>query len=163
MEKKEFSDFARGVISATRIRAMLINRLVDACEELGIDVDALTDRCIYLSGADESVGAPGEGPEDFVRFMTMDNPNFEVFQKEVVQLEPEHSVARFHNCPLYTAWKNAGLPPERITYLCDLACKADFGRASNFSEVILTFPKRLAAGDDYCELDAKRKKSEMAQ
>lgn len=157
MEAKNFSDLAKGVVMGTRLRAMMINSLVDACQDLGIDIEMLADKCFYLSGARESMGVPGDNPDDFIRFMTAENTNFEVFQKEVVQLDADHSIARFHNCPLYTAWKNAGLPMERISYLCDLASRADQGRASNFKNVTLTFPKRLAKGDDYCELDARRK------
>ena len=160
MESTRFSDMAEGFIAGTRLRAMLINSLVDACGELDIDIEALSDKCFFLSGAGESLDAPGDNPDDFIRFMTKKNINFEVFQKEVVKLDPVHSVARFHSCPLYTAWKNAGLPAERIAYLCDLACKADQGRASNFKNVELTFPKRLAQGDPYCELDAKQRTSE---
>ncbi len=155
--EKELSDMAKGIIGATKARANLISDLVCACEEMGIDVEALTDKCIYPSGVEASSNAQGDNPDDFVKFMTAPNANFEVFAKEVVKLDPAHSVARFHQCPLYSAWKEKGLPLERITYLCDIANKSDFGRASNFKHVELTFPKRLAAGDAYCELDAKYK------
>jgi len=129
--------------------------MAQACEELGYDVEALTDKCIYSSGVTASAGAAGDDPDEFVRFMTAEN--VEVFDKEVVQLQPEHSVARFHFCPLWAAWKEMGLSPERIARLCDLACKSDYGRASNFKNTVLTFPKRLACGDEYCQLDARKK------
>lgn len=153
--KETCPDFARGVVAGSKSRGVLIEHMVKACEELGYDVEALTDRCIYPSGVAASAKALGDDPDDFIRFMTA--INVDVFDKEVIQLDPEHSVARFHFCPLYAAWKEMGLPPERISYLCDLASKADYGRASNFENVELTFPKRLADGDAYCELDAKRK------
>lgn len=149
------SDFTRGFVAANKARAALIASMVEACEELGYDVEALTDRCIYPSGVEASDNAPGDGPDDFVRYMTAGN--VEIFDKEVVQLDPEHSVARFHFCPLWAAWKEMGLPQERISYLCNLANKADYGRASNFKNTVLSFPKRLGAGDAYCELDARKK------
>jgi hypothetical protein len=155
--EKELSDMAKGIIAGTKTRANLISSMVCACEELGIDVEALTDRCIYPSGVVASKNVPGDNPDDFIKFMAAQNANFEVFQKEIIKLNPKHSIARFHYCPLYAAWKEEGLPLERITYLCDLASKSDYGRASNFKNVTLTFPKRLAAGDEYCELDAKYK------
>lgn len=153
--KQDCSEFAKGVIAGSKVRGVLIAQMAQACEELGYDADLLTDRCIYPSGAAASAGALGDDPDDFVRFMTAEN--IDVFSKEVVQLDPEHSIARFHFCPLWAAWKEMGLSPERITYLCDLACKSDYGRASNFKHTVLTFPKRLAAGDAYCELDARKK------
>lgn len=153
--KDSCSDYAKGVVAGSKSRGRLIADLTKACEDLGYDVEALTDRCIYPGGAAASAKAAGDNPDDFIRFMTA--INCEVFDKEVVKLEPEHSVARFHYCPLYAAWKEMGLPPERIAYLCDLASKSDYGRASNFKHVTLTFPKRLADGDAYCELDAKWK------
>lgn len=153
--KDEWSDYSKGVIAGSKGRGALIAAMVDACAELGIDVEALTDKCIYPSGVAASKNASGDEPDDFIRFMTA--VNCEVFDKEVVKLDPEHSIARFHYCPLYAAWKEMGLPPEKISYLCDLASKSDYGRASNFKNVVLTFPKRLADGDEYCELDARRR------
>lgn len=151
--KNEISDFTKGLIAGNHGRAILISELISSCEKHGIEVDSIADDCFFKLGAEASKGAHGDGPEDFIRFMTA--ANVELFDKEIIKLDPEHSVARFHYCPLYAAWKEMGLPTERIEYLCDVASKADYGRASNFKNTVLSFPKKLAYGDDYCELDAK--------
>lgn len=154
--REDISDHAKGVIIGNQSRAVLISDLVEACEKNGYDVERLSDECFYRCGVAHSKDAEGDNPDDFVRFMT--SGNVEVFDKEVVKLDPDHSVARFHYCPLCAKWEEMGLPQERITYLCDLASKSDYGRASNFKNVDLSFPKRLSCGDPYCELDAKAKK-----
>lgn len=153
--KENISEHAKGVIIGNQSRAVLISDIVETCEKNGYDIDLVANSCFYKGGVDASRDAEGDNPDDFVRFMTAGN--VEVFDKEVVQLDPELSVARFHYCPLVAKWEEMGLSQERITYLCDLAGRSDYGRASNFKNVDLSFPKRLSCGDPYCELVAKAK------
>ena len=155
---EELSDLTKGMIIGDQGRAVLISDLVCSCEMHGLDVETITDDCFFSFGVEASKDVDGDNPDDFIRFMTA--TNVELFDKEIVKLSPEHSVARFHYCPLYAKWKDMGLPLERITYLCDIASKADYGRASNFKNTEFTFPNRLACGDEYCELDAKFKTTE---
>ena len=143
--KGEISDYTKGLIIGNQGRAVLISDLVSSCEKFGLDVDAITDACFFAAGVEASKDAEGDNPMDFIRFMT--SLNVELFDKEIVKLSPEHSVARFHYCPLYAKWKDMGLPEETIDNLCNLANKSDFGRASNFKNVVLTFPKRLGKGE----------------
>lgn len=150
----ELSEYTRGLIEGNGTRAVLIAKLAQACEEHGIDMGPIAHDCFFQAGAEASKDAPGDGPDDFIRFMT--SMNNELFDKEVILLEPDHAVARFHFCPLYAKWKQMGLPPQRIDALCRLANLSDCGRASNFRDVELTFPKRLGGGDEYCELDARK-------
>lgn len=156
--REDISEKAKGIIEGMETRAVLISDLITACEELGYDVETISDKCFYACGVAASKEIDGDNPDEFVRFMT--DGNVEVFDKEVIKLDPKHSVARFHYCPLSAKWEEMGLPRERVRYLCDLAHKSDYGRASNFKNVVLTFPKRLSCGDAYCELDAKAKESE---
>ncbi len=153
--KEDVSEFTKGMILGTQGRAVLISDLISACTKRGLDVDGITDDCFFKCGVEASKDAVGDNPDDFIRFMT--SVNVELFDKEVVSLDPKHSVARFHYCPLYAKWKDMGLPPETIDNLCNLANKSDYGRASNFKNVELSFPKRLGGGDEYCELDARLK------
>ncbi len=151
---EEFSDLEKGFELGTYSRADLILRIVEGAEKLGLDVEALTDNTVFDMGAAGSKGAEGDNPDDFIRYMTMPGIASKVYAMEAVKLEKEHSIAHIHHCPLVEKWKQLGLSPEKIEYLCYTANKADLGRASNFKNVELTFPKRIGAGDEYCELNA---------
>lgn len=148
------TDLEKGFEMGTYSRADLILRIVDGVEKLGLDVEAVTDEILFSMGAAGTATAEGDNPDDFIRFMTRPGVGHNVYGMEAVRLEKEHAVAHFHHCPLVEKWKQLGLAPEKIDKLCVIANKADLGRASNFKHVELTFPKRIGAGDDYCELNA---------
>lgn len=157
MMKETISELSKGMIIGHKSRAKLISQLMDALEEMQVDeetVKTLVEKVFFRAGAEDSKDYEGDDPDDFIRFMT--RINMEVFDKEIIKTDKDHSVVRFHYCPLHAAWCEMGLPPERIKYLCDVAGRSDYGRASNFKNIKFEMTKRLAAGDPYCELDAKR-------
>ncbi len=154
---ENLTDFEKGFEAGTYSRADLILRIVEGAEALGLDVEKTTDAILFGMGAAGSKGFPGETPEDFINFMMGPEVGRHVYGMEAIQLKKEHSIAHFHHCPLYEKWKQLGLSEERINQLCNIANKADLGRASNFKHVDLTFPKRLGVGDEYCELNAQWK------
>lgn len=154
---ENLTEFEKGFEMGTYSRADLLYHMVAGAEELGLDAEALTDVVLFNMGAASTANATGDGPDDFIRVMTAPGVGANVYGMEAVKLEPDHAVAHFHHCPLVAKWKSLGLSPERIDQLCVIANKADLGRASNFKNVELTFPKRIGAGDAYCELNATLK------
>ena len=68
--KNEISDFTKGLIAGNQGRAILISELISSCEKHGIQVDSIADDCFFKLGAEASKGAEGDGPEDFIKFMT---------------------------------------------------------------------------------------------
>lgn len=155
---ENLSDLEKGFEMGTYSRADLIYRIVEGAKKLGLDPDQLTDTILFDMGAAGTANVPGDGPDDFIRFMTTPGVGANVYGMEAIKLEKDHAVAHFHHCPLVAKWQQLGLDPEQIDYLCITANKADLGRASNFKNVELTFPKRIGAGDEYCELNATLKK-----
>lgn len=153
----KLTELEKGFELGTYSRADLILRIVEGAEKLGLDVEAVTDAMIFSMGAAGMAGVPGDNPDDFIGAMTRPGVSGNVFGMEAVKVEKDHAVAHIHHCPLVEKWKQMGLSPEKIDRLCMIANKADLGRASNFKNVKLTFPKRIGAGDEYCELNATLK------
>lgn len=148
---------AKGLNNGCAQRAAWFHRLLAAAEAQGCDIEKLTDDAIFAFGADGVPENAGSEPRDFLRFMTENPVFYELFGKQIVEESDDHCVIHFHNCPLVSAWKKQGLPPERVDQLCDLANKGDYGKAAQFENVQLTIPKRLGAGDEYCVLCINRK------
>lgn len=154
---KELSKEAQGLKAGIVDRAIWFHLLVEAAEKQNVDIEKLTDDAIFTFGVNLYKDRKVESAEDFVMHMTEEGPGKEVFDQEIISLDKAHSVAYFHACPLVEAWKNYGLSDERVKYLCDLASKGDFGRASNFEGLSISFPKKIAYGDAVCELVADYK------
>lgn len=148
---------AQGLNNGCAQRAAWFDRLLKAAEAQGCNIEKLTDDAIFSFGQEAVSDNCGREPRDFLKFMTENKVFFELFGKEIIEDTDDRCVLHFHNCPLVSAWKKQGLPPKRVDYLCNLANKGDFGKASCFRNVKLTIPKRLGGGDTYCELCIERK------
>lgn len=155
---KQLSEGAKGLKAGIADRAVWFHLLVEAAEKQNVDIEKLTDDAIFTFGANLFNDKKAESAKDFVDLMTEPGPGREAFGQEVILAEDDHAVAHFHACPLVEAWKNYGLSDERVAYLCDLASKGDFGRASNFLQLAISFPKKIAHGDAVCELNVRRVK-----
>ncbi|MBO5371889.1 MAG: L-2-amino-thiazoline-4-carboxylic acid hydrolase [Lachnospiraceae bacterium] len=150
---EKISKEAQGLKAGITDRAIWFHLLVEAAEKQGVDIEKLTDDAIFTFGVNLYKDKKVENAADFVALMTEEGPGREAFAQEVISLDKDHAVAHFHKCPLVEAWKNYGLSDERVAYLCRLASKGDFGRASNFDNIKISFPKKIANGDAVCELD----------
>jgi hypothetical protein len=152
-EYQGMSDEAKGYIEGTHDRAMWLHYLLETAAKLGTDVEALTDEAIFKNGkAATSDWTDVKNAGDFARTMADSVIGREAFKATIVEENDEHAILHFKYCPLVAAWEKEGLSKERIADLCRHACKGDQGRASNFP-ITLAFPKQLAKGDEYCELD----------
>ncbi len=156
-EYPNLSEEAKGYIAGTHDRAMWLHYLLAAAEKLGYDVEALTDDAIFQNGRAATAAWDCKNAEDFARSMTGSEVGRQAFHAEIVEANEDHATVRFHYCPLAAAWLAEGLSDERVAELCRHACKGDQGRASNFP-ITLRFPKQLARGDQYCELDITTKR-----
>lgn len=154
---EKLSEEAKGLKEGIADRAIWFHLLIEAAEKQNVDIEKLTDDAIFKFGVNLYADKKAENPKEFVELMTAPGPGREAFGQEVIKAEEDHAIAHFHACPLVEAWKNYGLSDERIKYLCDLASKGDFGRASNFPDIKISFPKKIAYGDPVCELNAEKK------
>ena len=156
-EYVNLSDEAKGLLDGTKGRALWFHLLLEGAENMGVDIEKLCDYAIYRNGKEAFQGKPGKNALEASHCFAATPVLTELFGAERVLETEDHAVIHFHSCPLYKAWKDYGLSPERIHTLCDMSCKGDYGRASNFP-VTLTFKKRLGIGDEYCVLDFVTKK-----
>ena len=158
MSNKNNSEMVQGLYMGIRQRAIWFHLLLEAAEAQGCDIEKLTDDAIFPYGVGVSANEPGDDPKDMLHHFCGQGPFWEMFEKEIICEEDDLCISHFHRCPLVDAWREYGLDDARIDQLCNLANKGDFGRASNFKNACLDFPKRLGGGDDYCELYITRKK-----
>lgn len=158
MDNSKNSEIVQGLYMGIQQRAIWFYRLLQAAEAQGCDIEKLTDDAIFTYGQAVSKDEKGDDPKDMLAHFCPHNCFWEMFEKEIITEEDDKCIAYFHRCPLVDAWREYGLDDATIDRLCDLANKGDFGRASNFKNAELTFPKRIGGGDPYCELHIERKK-----
>lgn len=79
------------------------------------------------------------------------------FSAEIVADSDEKAVVEIHYCPLVVGWQKAGLSPEEVNDICNLANTRDNGLASELP-LNMGFTTRIAAGDNYCSFVITRKK-----
>ena len=149
---KELTEGAKGLKAGIKDRAIWFHLLVAAAEKQNADIEKLCDDAIFTFGVNLYKDRTCETPSEFVHMMLESPWGRECFDQNLIQDTPQLAEAKFYSCPLVEAWKEYGLDDERIRYLCDLASKGDFGRASNFPKIKIAFPKKLAYGDDCCDL-----------
>ncbi len=78
----------------------------------------------------------------------------DAFGHEIAEKRADHAVLRLNRCPLVEAWNEAGVSPEEIRRMCDIACRVDFGKfeAAGYK---LSFDCRIADGCRSCDLRVK--------
>jgi hypothetical protein len=76
-----------------------------------------------------------------------------LFEPAVERVEEDSIVLSMHGCPLVDAWKAAGLPPEEIDRLCEIAAAVDEGTFEG-AGLSITFLERTGApGSSRCLLE----------
>ncbi len=76
-----------------------------------------------------------------------------LFEPGVEEVDDERTVLSMSACPLVDAWKNAGLLPEEIDRLCQIAAAVDEGTFES-AGLELTFLDRLGRpGSERCLLE----------
>lgn len=79
----------------------------------------------------------------------------ELFEPGVEESGDERIVLRMTACPLVDAWRAAGLDPEDIDHLCQIAAAVDHGTFEG-AGLELTFLDRLGApGSERCLLELR--------
>lgn len=150
---------AAGLRLGIRDRAIWFHLLLEAAEKQGADIEKMTDEAVFRFGREVfTERAKGmRTPDDFAQAMTQPERNQLVFGSEVISSEEGRAVVHFHACPLVDAWKDYGLPAERVAQLCRLARKGDHGRISTLPELELEFTQLIGDGDPVCALVITKK------
>jgi len=83
----------------------------------------------------------------------------ELFAPTIESISHEQAILLLRNCPLVTAWRELGLPPERISQLCEAASAVDHGTFET-EKTCLQFTAQIGKGDPYCRLIIKAQQNE---
>jgi hypothetical protein len=122
----------RELEDAFRNRAHLYRLLLDELEaELGPEkAEALMTRSLERRGQEVAQSLFRDLPPDPIaigdRFLAVSPDAGQMYPHETERSDQAMTI-RVHRCPLKDAWKDAGLPPERIAALCRIAGAFDRG------------------------------------
>jgi hypothetical protein len=91
----------------------------------------LLTRAIYRRGRAMGKSFAKFGPSDLEglqkAFLASVPGGKDIFQPEVLKQEPAKLEIQLHGCPLKDAWREAGLPEEKVSTLCRIAGAVDKG------------------------------------
>jgi hypothetical protein len=139
-------------------RATWFYLLLKTAADMGVDADKLAEQAIWQFGVEKGKRLGDvQHAAGFVAALQC-GYGCGAFDMEVVETAEEQAILRFHHCALVESWKERGLAPEEIARLCRLARFGDLGMVSNFPGLTLDFPKIIAEGDDYCQLNVNAEK-----
>ncbi|TAK42566.1 MAG: hypothetical protein EPO27_16730 [Betaproteobacteria bacterium] len=127
------ADFRRDLIAQMKNRALIYLEMYDVLAgELGAErAEALLTKAIYRRGRGAGAALAKFGPADLAglrdAFLAGVPGGTELFQPEVRRDDGERLEIQLHGCPLKEAWREAGLPEEKVETLCRIAGAVDKG------------------------------------
>ena len=129
----EVDDLRQQLTMALKSRALVYAAVY---EELIPEVGAqraedILKRAIYKRGAAISPKFAAHAPADFVglrdKFLDFVPDHGRLFSPEVRKCDPDGLEIKFHECPLKSAWVEAGYDGEILATLCRIAGIVDHG------------------------------------
>jgi len=121
------------LIGQMKNRALIYLEMYDVLvEEFGAErAEALLTRAIYRRGKQMGARFKRFSPSDLAglreAFLASVPGGREIFQPQVLKDENGALEIQLHGCPLKDAWREAGLPEEKVTTLCRIAGAVDKG------------------------------------
>ena len=165
MDGKKMRNERQGndVRDAHRLRGIMYSYLLDEMErELGREkAQQAFRRATFRRGLDvRKQYGPFIEKGDFEglarHFVESSPAGGSLFQPAIEKADAQCAVLTMSSCPLVAAWKDLGLPAERIKELCDAAYAIDFGTFES-DRTGLSFTHRISAGDSMCRLIIQKK------
>jgi hypothetical protein len=123
----------RDLVAQMKNRALIYMETYDVlAEELGAaKAEELLTRAIYRRGRAMGKSFAKFGPSDLEglqkAFLASVPGGKDIFQPEVLKQEPAKLEIQLHGCPLKDAWREAGLPEDKVATLCRIAGAVDKG------------------------------------
>ena len=123
----------RDLVAQMKNRALIYKETYDVlAEELGeAKAEALLTRAIYRRGRAMGAGFAKFAPADLnglrEAFLASVPGGTEIFKPEVLKQEAAALEIQLHGCPLKDAWREAGLPEDKVATLCRIAGAVDKG------------------------------------
>lgn len=121
------------------------------CEILpAAETERLVRKAIRAYGQYKGLMAPHPYPTLKLVWSFIESGSADTFDAEIAWTSAEFQY-RVRCCPLVNAWRNMGLPPDRIALLCDIAMEGDRSRAAALG-VDMNLRETIAKGDAYCRI-----------
>jgi len=144
-------------------RALMYRHIFDVLEEeYGADrATELMKRAIYRRGVEIGqryrAAAEAGDLEEVGRLFVEGSPaDGALFEPAVDQAAADDRVVlRMTACPLAEAWREAGLPEERVDQLCNIAAAVDEGTFEGAGLRLRFLDRQACAGSDRCLLEIK--------
>jgi hypothetical protein len=127
------ADFRKDLIAQMKNRALIYMEMYDVlAEEIGAaKAEALLTKAIYRRGLSAGKSLARHAPDDLAglktSFLAGVPGGEEIFQPEVLRCDHDRLEMQLHGCPLKDAWREAGLPEEKVETLCRIAGAVDKG------------------------------------
>lgn len=127
------SNDRRDLVGQMKNRALIYKETYDVlAEELGAaKAEELLTRAIYRRGRAMGAGFAKYAPADLAglcdAFLGSVPGGTDIFQPELLKKEPAALEIQLHGCPLKDAWREAGLPEDKVATLCRIAGAVDKG------------------------------------
>ena len=121
------------LIGQLKNRALIYMEMYDVlAEELGPErAEALMTRAIYRRGRSAGNALSKYAPKDLAglksAFLAVVPGGADIFKPHVLRDEPAALDIQLGGCPLKDAWREAGLPEEKVATLCRIAGAVDKG------------------------------------
>ncbi|MDR0600015.1 MAG: L-2-amino-thiazoline-4-carboxylic acid hydrolase [Treponema sp.] len=168
-EAKKNGFLVRNLRNFFEHRALWMYLLCDEARKKGLDpvnfAPAAIRRCgIYhglraLTGLQDAAaqsGARRGGSCKLLKKKLFPPAGRAIFEMRILKVTDDAFDVDFHYCPLVSAWRKQGCPPEEMDKLCQWAMEGDRGIAESFG-CDLELTKTIARGDGICQIRFKRK------
>ncbi|MEK6245139.1 MAG: L-2-amino-thiazoline-4-carboxylic acid hydrolase [Pseudomonadota bacterium] len=126
-------DFRKDLIAQIKNRALIYMEMYDvlSAEAGAARAETLLAEAIFQRGLSAGKSLAQHAPDDLAglkaSFLANVPGGEEIFQPEVLRCDRDHLEIQLHGCPLKDAWREAGLPDEKIATLCRIAGAVDQG------------------------------------
>lgn len=121
------------LVGQMKNRALIYLEMYDVlAEEFGAEkAEVLLTKAIYRRGRKMGAAFKKFAPADLAglrgAFLGSVPGGEAIFQPQVLKNDPECLEIQLHGCPLKDAWRDAGLPEEKVATLCRIAGAVDKG------------------------------------
>jgi len=123
----------RDLIGQIKNRALIYMEIYDVlCAEVGAArAETLLSEAIFQRGLAAGKSLAPYAPDDLEGlkkgFLEGVPGGKDLFAPEVLRCDRDHLEMQLHGCPLKDAWREAGLPDDKIATLCRIAGAVDQG------------------------------------
>ena len=123
----------RDLIAQIKNRALIYMEIFDVLSaEIGATrAETLLAEAIFQRGLSAGKALAKHAPDDLEglknSFLEAVPGGADLFAPQVLHCDRDHLEVQLHGCPLKDAWREAGLPEEKIATLCRIAGAVDQG------------------------------------